>query len=226
MSSMKNTWGERGSTDVLLVSVILLALLFIGAAGFGFWAFTERQDYKNNVDAKVADAQDATKKQVQATDAKQYAEAAKNPLKTYSGPDAYGSVKVQYPKTWSLYVDAANASTPVDAYFHTDYVPSVAARQTYNLRVRVVANSYDAVSKQYAGAAKTGKVSSEVYTLPKLASVQGVKLTGQILPSDSKVVGVMVLLPIRDKTLQVWIESASFLPDFTTYILPNLTFAP
>ncbi len=42
----------------------------------------------------------------------------KQPLQTYTGPSAFGSISVKYPKTWSAYVDETNSSTPVDGYFH------------------------------------------------------------------------------------------------------------
>src|SRR5690242_18132398 len=117
MSSMKKLQGERGEINILLVPVILLAVLFIGAAIFAVWAFNGRQDYKNHVDAKIATAVAANKQVVQADDAKQFAEAAKKPLKPYIGPEAYGSLHIMYPKTWSAYVDASGtASKPLDAY--------------------------------------------------------------------------------------------------------------
>ncbi|HSX42520.1 MAG TPA: hypothetical protein VLF59_00355 [Candidatus Saccharimonadales bacterium] len=224
---MKKLQGERGSMDVLLVPVILLALLFIGAAVFAVWAFNGRQDYKNNVDAKIATAVQANTQTVQADDAKQFAEAAKQPLKPYNGPEAYGSLKVLYPKTWGAYVDTGNdSSRPLDAYFHSDYVPSTNSKLPYNLRIQVSTTSYSGLLNQYASRVKTGKVTAQPYALPKVPDVAGTRLDGTVVPSDSKALGTMVLLPMRDKTLMVWIESPDFLTDFTTYILPNITFSP
>lgn len=225
MSSMKKLSGDaRG--NALLVPVVLLTVFFIAAAVFAVWAFGQRQDFKNNVDAKIATAVAANKQQVQTEDAKNYAEAAKNPLKTYTGPDAYGSVKVTYPKTWSVYVDNSNDSTPLDAYFHVDYVPSARAQQPYNLRVQVVSNSYSESLNQFSSLTKQGKVSVAPYALPKVSKVTGSVLTGQILQSNHDASGTLVLLPLRDKTLKIWTESPTYLADFNTYILPNLTFEP
>jgi hypothetical protein len=224
---MKKVWDERGELNALLLPVVILAVLFVGAASFAVWAYGGMQDYKNKSDAKVATAVAADKLVVQAADAKQYAESAKSPLKTYNGPDAYGSVKVSYPKTWSAYVDTTNSSTPLDAYFHDDYVPSTQSQQsTYNLRVQVVATSYSQQMQQYASLVQTGKITAAPYALPKVPGTIGTKLTGNILLSNPNASGTMVLLPLRDKTLQIWTESSSYLPDFNTYILPNLTFSP
>lgn len=222
---MKKMSGEE-SGNVLLVPVILVSVLFVAAAIFAVWAFGQSQDYKNNVDEKIATAVTANKQLVQSEDAKQYAEAAKNPLKTYTGPDAYGSVKVTYPKTWSAYVDTTNSSTPVDAYFHADYVPADRLNLPYNLRVQVVSNSYSDTLNQFASLTKQGKVNVAPYALPKVPKVTGSVLTGQITPGSTDASGTLILLPLRDKTLKIWTESPTYLADFNTYILPNLTFIP
>jgi hypothetical protein len=227
MSSMKKITGQRGEMDVLLVPVILLTLLFIGAAIFAVWAYQGRQDYKLHSDEKSAAAVAANKEVVQAADAKQFAEAAKQPLKPYVGPEAYGSLHIMYPKTWSSYVDISDSSSlPVDLYFHNDYVPAVDMKQTYNLRVRVVATPYSSVAGDYASLIKQGKVTSVPYSLPKVPDVAGIKLDGVAIPSSNQLTGETILLPMRDKTLEIWTESTAFLPDFSGNILANMTFSP
>lgn len=228
MSCMKTITGERGEMDVLLIPVILLAVLLIGAGSFAFWAYSGRQNYKDNTDSIVATAVAANTKQVQSQDAAQYAQAAKNPLTIYTGPDAYGSVKISYPKNWSAYIDTTNSSTPLDAYFHDGYVPSTDSGQTYNLRVQVNAQSYNTVLSQYAGQIQAGTVTAAPYSLPKVPNVVGTILTGQVLLDSpgGNGVGTIILLPLRSTTLEIWTESNDYLSDFNTYILPNLTFSP
>jgi hypothetical protein len=226
MSCMKNKRAEQGSASALLVPVILLALLFIGSASFGVWAYSSRQDYKTNSDAKVAEAVTANKKVVQAADAKQFAEEAKKPLKAYDGPAAYGSLHVMYPKTWSAYVDISGGSEPLNAYFKTDYVPAKDMKQPYNLRVRVNATSYNSLVQGFQGLVRGGKVTSVPYKLPQVPDVAGVRLDGQAVPGNPQANGTLIMLPMRDKTLQIWTESPDFLPDFTDNILANLTFSP
>lgn len=222
---MKLKRSQTGAASTLLLPVILLAILFIGAGSFAVWAFGSRQNYKNNVDSIVAAKVADNTKTVQSKDAVQYAEAAKSPLKTYVGPDAYGSVHISYPKTWSAYIDTTNASNPLDAYFHADYVPATSdPTASYNLRVQVVASSYDSVLSQYQGNVQAGTATASPYRLPKVPSVIGTRLDGQLFDNNGS--GTLILLPLRDKTLKVWVESPTYLPDFTTYILPNLTFSP
>lgn len=225
MSSMKSMRSERGEASTLLISVILLAILFVAAAIFAIWAFGGRQDYKNNTDAKISSAVAANTKTVQAKDAAQYAEAAKQPLKTYVGPAAYGSVHIMYPKTWSAYINTSDTSTPLDAYFHADYLPSATdSNSTFNLRVQVSSSSYDSEVSQYDGQVQQGQATAAPYKLPKVPSVVGMKFDGQIF--DNNASGSLVLLPLRSQTLEIWTNDPSFLGDFSTYILPNLSFSP
>lgn len=215
---------ERGELNVLLVPVIALGVLFIAAGGFAVWAFMGRQDYKNNVDQKIAVATANEKKLTQTEDAKIYAEQAKNPLSTYIGPGAYGSINIQYPRTWSTYVATSSASlNGLDVYFNPNAVPSVSdPTASFSLRVKVSSQKYDAVARQYA---TNKRVSISTYKLPKVddAAALGVRVEGQITPNKQ---GVMIVLPLRDKTLQIWTESADYLKDLNNIILPNLTFEP
>lgn len=224
---MKQSLGQRGELNVLLIPVLILALLFVGAGSFAVWAYGSRQDYKNNVDAKVAAAVQANTRTVQAQDAHDYAEASKNPLTVYNGPDAYGSLKVSYPKTWSAYVATTGSSNPVDVYFHPGYVPSTDSKLTYNLRVQVNSQSYSTVLSSYSGKVTGGQVTAAPYTLPKVPNVVGTILTGAVVsnqPTGGQ--GTLVLVPLRNMTLEIWTESNDYLPDFNTYVLPNLTFSP
>ncbi|HEY4161374.1 MAG TPA: hypothetical protein VGM08_04910 [Candidatus Saccharimonadales bacterium] len=224
---MQPQLGQHDRLNVLLIPVIVLAVLFVGVGSFAVWAYSGRQDYKDNVDTKISSAVGANKQAVQAADAARYAEAAKNPLTTYTGPDAYGSVKVSYPRTWSAYVDTTDSGTPLNAYFHAGYVPSINSQQTYNLRVQVNSQSYSTILAGYSGQVQSGKITSAPYTLPKVPSIVGTILTGAVVQNQlNGGSGTMVLIPLRNTTLEIWTESNSYLADFNTYILPNLTFSP
>lgn len=219
---MNSTDGERGSV-VVIVSMVLLSLFLIGALGFGGWAFMSRQDYKKNVDAKIKVAVAKNTKEVQLKDAADFAEAAKQPLKTYVGPDAYGSVNIQYPKTWSAYV-VTTGGQPLDAYFNPDFVPSSTDQKSvFALRVQIVSSTYSQTLTQFQGLQKQGKVTVAPYALPKTPTQVGVRVDGQLTPTKQ---GSMVVLPVRDKTLKLWIESNQFTNDFNTIILPNASFSP
>lgn len=220
------------------VSLVLTVLLLIGAIVFGIWAYSSRQDYKNNTDAKVVAAVAVAKKQEAVVKDKQFAEESKNPLKTYAGPQAYGSIVLKYPKTWSGYiVDSSNSdnggsSTPIDGYFQPGIVPSVSdTNSVFALRLQVLGQSY---SQTLNGVNSSGSQSTtppvvKPYALPKVPKTVGVMITGS-LPvsggSGNDKTGVMVILPLRSQTLELWTEGNQYTHDFNKYILPNFTFSP
>jgi len=216
---------QDGAISGVGISLILTVFLLIAAIAFGGWSFTSRQDYKNNVDAKVSKAVDQAKQQESAKKDAEFAEAAKNPLKVYQGPSDLGSVAVSYPKTWSGYVDdTGTGSTLVDGYWAPGVVPSVNDQNAiYALRTQVVNQTYAQVLQSYASQQQTGKLNVKAYSLPKFPNIVGVEMTGQ-LPDGTQV--TMVLLPFRSQTIRVWTEGTQYVNDFNNYVLPNFSFAP
>lgn len=223
MSDMKSL-GQKGAINGLLVSLILTVLLLFGALGFGFWAFSGRQDYKNNVDQKIATAVSAAQSQQQATDAKQYAEDAKNPLKKYVGPSDFGGVTLQYPKTWSGYVLTTAGSNPLDAYFQPDIVPNISdLNNAFALHVQIINQSYDQVVQQFQSQVQQKAATLSPYSLPKVPSVIGSRIDGTIATNRQ---GAAIVLPLRNVTLEVSTQAQVYVNDFNNIILPNLTFTP
>lgn len=218
---------QGGEINVLLVPLILMILFFVAAAGFGGWAFLGRQDYKNNVDQKIEAAKAETVKEEDIIKNKQFAEAEKLPLTIFSGPSAYGSIHVEYPKTWSVYVGSSvSQPQPLDAYFNPRSVPSVSDQSSvYALRVQVVSQPYAQIVNGFSGYVKQNKVSVTPYSLPKVANVVGIRVDGQV-NQQKKNVGSMIILPLRDKTIEIWTEDAQEVNDFNNLILPNMTFVP
>lgn len=225
MSGMR-TDSQAGYVSGLLVSLIGVIVLLLAALGFGAWAFSSRQDYKNNSDKKAAAAVVKAKEATQKEDAAQYAEQAKSPLKNHVGPDAFGAVSIVYPKTWSAYVieNNTNGGVPMNDYFQPDIVPNIAnPDNAYALRVQILQQAYNAVLAGYNGLVQSKKVTVSPYALPKVPSVIGSRIDGQI--SNQKQ-GSVVVLPLRNLTLVVSTESTAFQKDFDDIILPNLSFSP
>jgi hypothetical protein len=216
---------ELGAINMLLIPLILVVLLFFGAAGFGFWAYGGRQDYKNNVDAKITVAVNKAKQQTQALDAQAYAEREKQPFNTYHGPQAFGSIVAQYPKTWSAYVaEDSTSNDPVDGYLYPGFVPNLQNQNSsYALRIQVTQTTYSDVLAGYTGLQQDQKVTIKPATLPKVPNVTGVRIDGQVTPQKQ---GSMIVLPLRNMTLKIWTEDSQFENDFNNYILPNFSFSP
>lgn len=216
---------QNGAANGLVISLVLAVVLLVGAIGFAGWAYTQMTEYRDESDAKVQTAVDAAVEKESIRKDKENAEANKDPLKIYSGPSAYGSVHLEFPKTWSGYVDdTANGSSSVDGYFNPGVVPSVdSEKSVFALRVQVISSSYASVLQTFSSQQKTGKLSVSAYSLPKLPKVVGVKATGTL--SDNTNV-TMVVLPLRSGTIKIWTEGSQGVADFNKYILPNFSFSP
>ena len=217
---------QNGAVNSLVVSLIFAVILLIAAAGFGAWAFNSRQDYKNHTAAKVSAAVVIAKQQQSATDTVQAAEAAKQPLETYQGPEPYGSLVVEFPKTWSAYIDdTGKGAALVDAYFAPGIVHAIGdSNSVFALRVQVLNQSYPQTVQGFSGQQKAGQVTISAYALPKVPQAVGIKLTGQLVKGGPTV--TMVVLPLRSQTLEISTQSNMYLDDFNNNILPNLSFSP
>jgi hypothetical protein len=220
-----NSLNERGAVNILLVPLILAVLFFFSALGFGFWAFSGRQEYKNKSDQITAVAVNEAITATQQADAVKYGEEAKKPYDNYIGPAPFGNVTVNYPKTWSAYVmEDQDGSKPITAYFNPKFVPNVGEKENaMALRVELVQDSYDKVTESFNGLLKTKEVTLQPYKLAKVPSVVGSRIEGQITSTKQ---GTMIILPLRNMTLKIWTESNDFKADLDTHILPNFSFVP
>lgn len=215
---------QNGSAVTILV-ISLLSVFLVATIGFAAWAYSGRQTYKNDVDQKVADAVAVAKKEQQDKDTIAAAEAAKQPLTTYKGPDTYGSIVMMYPKTWSGYVSASGNSsgTPIDGYFAPGVVPSISSQSSvFATRVQVSTTPYAQLVQQATQSQNAPKASA--YSLPKVPSVVGVKLVGTLPGKD--ITGEMIILPLRDKSLVIWTVGDQYKADFENIILNNFSFSP
>ncbi|MDB5160971.1 MAG: hypothetical protein JWO96_351 [Candidatus Saccharibacteria bacterium] len=221
-----------GSSSKAKPAAIVLGVLFVLALVFGLWAFSSGQSYKKNSDAKVALAVSAAQKKQADEDKTKYDELAKQPYKTYSGSATYGTVNFNYPQSWSAYVDQSSQSEPLNAYFFPGEVPGTQGDASYPLRVELLSTDYAQAVAQFTPQVTDGSVKSSAYIPPKLKSTvniqPGVKLDGAIGRNSSGTTqqGSMVIIKVRDKTLQIYTETASGLLDFNNIVLPSLTFVP
>ena len=220
-----NKHDQNGSINILLIQLIMASLAMIGTAAFAIWAYNSRQDYKNNVESKITTAVTVAKTVESSEKDKQFAELEKKPLRTYNGPQAFGSLVLQYPKTWSAYIDdTGSGAAPVDGYFYPGYVPSITnPNSSFALRVQVLPQSYSSVLASLRGQETAGQIQIAPYTLPSVTNVIGIRVDGKITPGKD---GTMIVLPLRDKSIEISTQGSEFSADFEENILKNLTFSP
>jgi hypothetical protein len=224
MSIMKRN--QNGAISLVGIISILLGVLLITTVVICLVVYNNEQKYKNHSNVLVAAAVNTAKQQQISIDTNNFNQAAKLPLVTYVGPEASGTVTLQYPKTWSAYiVQGTSSQNPVNGFFQPGFVPDTSnVGNFFALRLQVNSTAYDQVLNQFTGLTQQGLVSVAPYSLPKVPSVVGVIIKGQIESTVKN--GIMIVLPLRNTTLQVWTEGTQFQSDFTTSILPNLSFSP
>lgn len=217
------TLNQKGAINILLIPLILCIVFLLASVGFGLWAYSSRQDYKDNVDEKIATAVEIAQQQTATEKDNEFIEREKQPLQENAGPSSYGSVKIKYPKTWSAYVDQNDRSnTPIDGYFHPTTVPGVKSDSSFALRLQVVNSTFDEQAKKFDSDVKTGKTKAKPYVPVNIDGAVGLQFDGEL--EDQKQ-GTLVMIKMRDKTLKIWTEADQFRKDMFDNVLANLTFS-
>lgn len=215
---------SSGTVDVWLIGFVVVTIFLIAAGSFGIWAYMGRQDYKDNVDQKISVAVAKSNEELDAKKEADFAEREKQPLRTYDGPAAYGSLTIKYPKTWSVYVDeTGKGGNPVDGFMHPNFVPGIKSGNNFAVRFAVLERDYASQVKQFDNGVKKGTVKAKAYTSPSDPNNVGIRFDGEIAEKKQ---GALILLPLRDKTIKVWTEASQFVPDFNKLILPNFRYIP
>lgn len=218
----------RHKTPVALIAaVVVFGLLSITFLVLTFIFFSQMSDYKNNSDQKSAVAVEAAKKQQAEELQAQFAEQEKEPLKSYTAPGSAASVKVVYPKTWSLYTIEGKDGSSVSAYFNPSMVTDTSNKASvYALRLQVLDKAYKDVLKEYDAAVKKGDITSTPYKSELIANAEvGVRLDGKLRDEIS---GSMIIIPAlaSTKTIQLWTETGNYTNDFNNFVLKNLEYSP
>lgn len=215
---------KKHSSLGLIIALVLFVLLFLGASGFGVWAFGERSTFKNDTDKIVAKEVQLAEQRVSTTKDAEFAEAAKRPTKSYKGPATFGSLELEYPRTWSAFItESTQSGTPVNGYLHPDFVPGVQSGTSFALRIEVEQKTYDSQLKSFDSKVRAGKLTVTPFRAEQVPDVLGARVEGEINNGQKN---IMVLFPIRDKTLKISTESETFYKDFNDIILKSLKFVP
>lgn len=223
--SASESSGQRSWVKNAVIAILFI--LLITAIIFGAWAYKKMGDYKNISDAKIAAAADSA---VKAKAQQLQDNFDKQNVKTFQGSPTYGSISFNYPKAWSAYVDSTNSNEPINGYLYPDVVPSVQGNTGFALRVELVNTDYSQILQQLSGNITQGQATSRAYLPPKMKGASnvapGVYMNGQINQSQPTQQGAMVIIRVRDKTLEIYTESTRYLNDFNNIILASLKFSP
>lgn len=203
--------GSGAKKWIIMTFVFIFTTLASG--GVAVWAYMNYLDQKNNVDSKVSVAVAEAVKASEDKSAAEFLEKEKQPNRQFVGPDDYGRLSFDYPKTWSVYEanDASNGGV-YEAYFNPGLVPAVSNVQQYALHVTIEDRSYDQVVDTFKSLVSTGAlVSSSV----ALGDQNGTRLDGSF---TRDIRGSAVVFKIRDKTVTIRSDAETFRGDFDALV--------
>ena len=213
MQSTLNHKHESGAVSGLLILIAVLSVLFLIAGSLAIWAYVNYNEQKTNVDGKIDLAVAEARKDQAEIEAEKFAEREKEPNRQFVGPDDYGRLTFDYPKTWSVYVakDISEGGT-YQAFLNPVTVPPVSDKQQFSLRVSIEQTDYDQVLKTYDARIKKGDLRSGGFSAN---GHNGIRFDGNF---SKDIRGSAVVMKLRDKTVTVRTDADTFKPDFDKLI--------
>lgn len=213
MNILQSRKHEQGAVSGSLIAIIGLIVLSLATGSAAIWAYLNYNEQKTNVDGKINLAVLEGKKEQADADEAKFAEREKEPNRQFVGPDDYGRLTFNYPKTWSVYVARDGASGGrYEAYLNPVTVPPVSATQQYSLRVIIEEKDYDQVVKSYESLVKKGDLRSSATSAN---GNNGTRFDGNF---TKNIRGSAVIYKIRDKTVTLRTDADTFKPDFENII--------
>lgn len=211
---------KKNKFNAMIIPVVVLSLVAIVLAIFIFDYKSKYENQRDNVDAIATQRVTEAKKEQKISLDKEYEEKSKLPYLTYEGPSELGSVKISYPRSWSVYIDQNQGKKLFDFYSHPVAVPSANLEKKYALRVAITNDSYKDALEGYEKDTKSKNITISPY---QVSGVAGARIDGEINKDQD---GSLVVFPVRDKVLYVWTEDKTYIEDFNNVVLKNLSFIP
>jgi len=197
---------------IAIIIVSLIAVTFIGLFIWMSLQYSEASsDVQGQIDTAVAKAKDEQAAKMEA----EFLEREKYPYKVFSGPADYGQLTFEYPKTWSVYVEAAaNAGGDFKAYFNPIQVDAVGDDTINALRVTIRNKGFDEVVTEYQRLMdrKDSGLTMEATTIGVNNNITANRYTGKIPNTDLS--GYIVIFKIRDKTVILQTDSVLFAEEY------------
>lgn len=205
---------QAGGVSVSLIAIICLTILFIASGATAIYTYLQYRDASTNLDAKIDLAKAQAQNQQATKDEANFAAREKEPNRQFVGPDDYGRVTFDYPKTWSVYEsnDVTTNGGTYQAYLNPVKVPPISDTTQVALRVTIQQQDYGQSLQSYQSLVKNGKLTSSSFSAN---GHDGTRLDGSF---TQNIRGSAVIFKIRDKTLTIRTDADTFKPDFDALI--------
>ena len=207
----RKTSGAVSTWMIVSISLIVAVLATTGATVVAMMNYFEN---KATLDAQVSAAVTDAKKELGDKLEADFAERDKEPNRQFAGPDDYGALTFDYPKTWSVYIakDGTSNGEAYEAYLNPITVPPVATKQQFGLRVKIEQKDSDKVLEGYNSLVKKGDLKSSTVTIN---GDPGTRLQGSF---SKDIRGIAVVFKIRDKTVTLQTDADTFTGDFDAIV--------
>lgn len=221
MKQMKHkqyTPSQRGEVNLLVVACAVLGVFVLIFAGLFINSYLKEQKATNTVNAQKAAAykegQEAGAKTQRETDAAAAKAAAENPFRSYVAPTAFGEFTIKFPKNWSSSVaENLATTTQVDLIATPEFIKILPNNTVnYALRAGLINNTYATARQVYDQRVKSKKLTAASV---KVSGQDGTRYTGEFKEGKS---GIIILVPVRDKTIFFSTENTKYQPEFETTI--------
>lgn len=203
---------ESGTANTWLILTIVFVVTTVGLGIAFAWALMNYFDQRDNVDTKVSAAVTSAVKTQADKDAASFEAQDKKPNRQFAGPEDFGALSFDYPKTWSTYVSKDASTGTFQAFLNPVSVPTVSDVTQYALRVSIETKDYDTVLSTYQALVKKGDLKSSTV---KINGVDSTRLEGSF---SKDIRGSAVIFKIRDKTVTIRTDADTFKPDFNAIV--------
>jgi hypothetical protein len=130
------------------------------------------------------------------------------PFKSYTAPDSAGAFSFKYPKNWSLHVVEGSSAAPISLTMHPEMIKDTSGDDNYAMEIKLTSSSFDSQLKTYQSLVKSGKLKARDVVV---SGIQANRFEGKI---DGRREGVVVILPLRDKTLSFTNTDKAYITQF------------
>ncbi len=205
---------QTGAVQASTLIIVGLVIVLLGVGGVAIWAYMQYTEARTDVDGQIALAVSEAEKVQAELDEEKFLEREKEPNRQFVGPNDYGRVTFEYPKTWSVYVDD-DAADGGDfyAYLNPILVPPVDNREErYALRVAIEDEVYEEVLSDYESRVEDGELKT---TNVSVNGVNGTRIDGSF---SDEIRGSAVVFKLRDKTVTIQTDAQTFKSDFDKLI--------
>lgn len=208
---IKKLHNDLGEVNILLLSTLMLGLSTIIFAVLAVISFGTQQSATSTLNSAKSASYKQGQSDQQKTDQKATLVAGEQPFRDYRAPDFYGNFDLKFPKNWNAYViEDQSSEVQVNLTLNPDAVKQVASTQVnkYAFRAKLINKPEANLLAEYTDLLKTKKVTQQPTSV---SGIGGVWIDGQL---DTHRNGVVVLIPVRDKTLEFITDTHDYLPEF------------